>query len=48
MDKRLDDLTAKIPDIAAGKYNLPEPPTIKHQAEIDVSNNKQSDKERGR
>lgn len=48
MNQRLDALSAKIPDIAAGKFNLPEPPTVKQQVDIDVSVSKQGDQDRGR
>lgn len=48
MNKRLDDLGAKVPDIAAGKFNLPEPPVIKQEASIDIEHSKKGDQDRGR
>lgn len=48
IEKKLNDLAEKIPDIAAGKFNLPEPPTLKQTVDIDVQLSKQGDKERSR
>ena len=36
MNEQLEELNKKIPDIAAGKFNLPEPPMIKQQADHDL------------
>ena len=48
LEEKLNALSAKIPDIANGKYQLPEPPTIKHQADISISTGKQGEQDRGR
>ena len=47
-DKKLNDLAEKVPDIAMGKYQLPEPPTLKQNMDINVQVSKQGDQERGR
>ncbi len=48
IDKKLNDLAEKVPDIAMGKYQLPEPPTLKQNMDINVQVSKQGDQERGR
>lgn len=48
MDKKLNDLAGKIPEIADGTYQLPEPPSLKKEASINVQVTKQGEKERGR
>jgi hypothetical protein len=46
--KKLNDLAEKIPQIADGTYQLPEPPSLKKEASINVQVTKQGEKERGR
>ena len=47
-NESLQVLINKIPDVAAGKIKLPELPTIKQQAEINISASKQGDQDRSR
>ena len=41
-------LASKIPDVAIGKIQLPDAPTIKQQADINISQTKQSGQDRSR